>query len=370
MQDSVEHAYAAPSPAESIPSSQGTQQDLGPAVAALPPVRIQVPAFWRTKPKAWFAFIKASLRSHGWRSEGKIRDAIIANLPEDVLSHLGDALLDLGSLSLDGLEERILSAFRTTPEPSRLEAFLDALAPGAQEPEAALRTIREFCGGPNAKEETLLTFLNRVLHPEVKKQMAAFKGEAIDLYCRRAQSLHSALLASAPAAPATAAHPSTHGIPPPYTAAAAEARAPAGPRGRSPSPRWAQENRPRYDDRRSSPARARRFSGSPGRNGYNYRSPAPANSICYYHYQFGDEAYYCKRPCAWYSRHPSGQRHAPDPPRKRPQQQQQQQPQRGRAQNRRNSRSHGGGRNNSREYYSPERDHHYEEPYNKSQGNA
>ena len=190
MQDSVEHAYAAPSPAESIPSSQGTQQDLGPAVAALPPVRIQVPAFWRTKPKAWFAFIKASLRSHGWRSEGKIRDAIIANLPEDVLSHLGDALLDLGSLSLDGLEERIQSAFRTTPEPSRLDAFLDALAPGAQEPEAALRTIREFCGGPNAKEETLLTFLNRVLHPEVKKQMAAFKGEPIDTYCRRAQSLH------------------------------------------------------------------------------------------------------------------------------------------------------------------------------------
>ena len=196
MQNPVDHAYAVPSPAESIPSSQGSQQDVAPTIAALPPVRIQVPSFWRTKPQAWFAFIKASLRSHGWRSEAKIRDAIIANLPEDVLSHLGDALLDIGALSLDQLESTILSAFRTASEPSRLDTFLDALSPGGQEPEVALKTIREFCGGANAREDTLFTFLKRVLHPEVRKQMAAFTGEPIDTYCRRAQNLHLALIAS------------------------------------------------------------------------------------------------------------------------------------------------------------------------------
>ena len=130
MKNPVEHAYAAHSPAESIPSSQGSQQVVAPAIAALPPVRIQVPTFWRTKPQAWFAFIKASLRSHGWRSEAKIRDAIIANLPEDVLSHLGDALLDVSALTLEQLEASILSAFRTSSEPSRLDIFLDSLSPG------------------------------------------------------------------------------------------------------------------------------------------------------------------------------------------------------------------------------------------------
>ena len=363
MQDSVDHAYAAPSPAESIPSSQGTQQDLGAPLAALPPVRIQVPTFWRTKPKAWFAFIKASLRSHGWRSEAKIRDAIIANLPEDVLSHLGDALLDLNALSLDGLEERILSAFRTPPEPSRLDAFLDALAPGAQEPEAALRTIREFCGGPNAREETLFTFLKRVLHPDVKRQMAAFNGEPIDTYCRRAQSLHLALLATAPAAPATAVPPPMCEAPPPYTAAVAHDRGPADRRGRSPSPRRYNDQRPRYDDRRYSPARSRRYSGSPGRGGNNYRPPAPANSICYYHFNFGDEAYFCKRPCAWYSRHPSSQRHAPEPPRYR-----QQQP-RGRSQNGRQPRPQRGGRRIQRDFQPSEEDQYFEASNQREQGN-
>ena len=339
-----------PSPAESIPSSQGSQEPPRQVAAVLPDSRIQVPIFWRTRAREWFAFAKATLRSHGWRAENRIRDAIIANLPEDVLVHLGEALVNLESLTLARLEEDVCAAYRSPEAQSKLDVFLDSLSPGTMEPATALKTIRDFCGGANAREQTLFTFLKRVLHPVVRQQMAAFSEEPIDVFCRRAQNLHLAHVASSSALPAVqcpALQPTTEEMPPPYTAAAL-------------------------------PAAPRRTYTAPPEEDYH-----AIMDLCPQHQRFGRRAQRCDPPCAWrrlYGRREADDhRRAPTPPsgrqltqkgREHFKQKASSQNSRSQGSGRNNPRSQGGGRNNSREYYSPERDHHYEEPYNKSQGNA
>ena len=346
-----------PSPAESLPSSQVSQDPPQRVAAVLPDARIQVPAFWRTKPREWFAFVRATLRSHGWRAETRIRDAIIANLPEDVLSHLGEGLLNLDSLSLARLEDDVCAAHRCPEAQSRLDVFLDSLAPGAMEPASALRSIREFCGGANAREDTLFTFLKRILHPAVRQQMAAFTGEPIDDYCRRAQHLHLAQLATATALPAVrnpAPLQTADDAPPPYSASrAAQPEAHRSPR-RSSSERDDPPNRD-YD--------AHSYRGaSPGRAGRR----SEESVLCPQHQRFGRRAQRCDPPCAWrrlYARREAEDAsRAPAPPRYR------QQP-RGRSQNGRQPRSQRGGRRNRRDFQSPEEDRFYEASNQREQGN-
>ena len=338
-----------PSPAESIPSSQGSQEPPRQVAAILPDSRIQVPIFWRTRAREWFAFAKATLRSHGWRAENRIRDAIIANLPEDVLVHLGDALVNLESLTLARLEEDVCAAYRSPEAQSKLDVFLDSLSPGTMEPATALKTIRDFCGGADAREQTLFTFLKKVLHPVVKQQMAAFSEEPIDIFCRRAQNLHLAHIASSTVLPAVqcpALQP-TEEMPPPYTAAAL----PNAPRRAYTAP-------PEEDHRE-------------------------IMDLCSQHQRFGRRAPRCDPPCAWrrlYGRREADEhRRAPSPHtgRQLTQRGREHFGQKARAKNprsqgngRNNSRFQGGGGSNSRDHYSPERDHHYVESHDKSQGNA
>ena len=339
-----------PSPAESIPSSQGSQEPPHQVAAILPDSRIQVPSFWRTRSREWFAFAKATLRSHGWRAENRIRDALIANLPEDVLTHLGDALVNLEALTIARLEEDVCAAFRSPEAQSRLDVFLDSMSPGTMEPASALKTIRDFCGGANAPEQTLFTFLKRVLHPVVRQQMAAFGEEPIDVFCRRAQNLHLAYVASSPALPAVQCHasqPTTDVMPPPHTAAALPTSS-----GRTHSAHSEEDHRPIMD-------------------------------LCPQHQRFGCRARHCDPPCAWrrlYGRREAEEyRRAPAPPsgrqltqkgREHFRQKASSQDSRSRGTGRNNPRPQSGGRRNSREYFSPERAQQYYEPHSKSQGNA
>ena len=309
----------------------------------------------------WFVFVKATLRSHGWRAETRIRDAIIANLPEDVLVHLGEALLNLETLSLARLEDDVCAAHRCPEAQSRLDIFLDSLSPGTMEPATALKTIRDFCGGANAREETLFTFLKRVLHPVVRQQMAAFSGEPIDVFCRRAQHLHLAHVTTATALPAVqnpTPRPTTDEMPTPYTAAAL----PDVRRHASgyPSQRDGPVNRAYI-----APEARRASSDRAGRHPEDF-------DLCPQHQRFGRRAQRCDPPCAW--RRLYGRRETETSSRALAPSQRRQLTQRGREHFRRapngdHSRPQRNEGRDFRDYQSPERDPYDEESSYKEQGN-
>lgn len=251
-------------------------------------VTVKVPEFWADRPDVWFVQLEAQFA--------------LARITEDttkfyhVISQLGNQytaeVLDViqappATGKYDKIKAELIRRLSSSQE-KKIKQLLSLEELGDRTPSQFLRRIQSLAG-PTVPEEFLRTVWSSRLPHNVQTIVAMHSETALAKTAEIADKIYEL----APPSPQIAAASTSHNNIPPYMAEMAKQIAELTKCVAELSTRGRQNNRSRSRSRRRSPPRK--------------RSPSDQR-LCWYHWQFGDEAKKCTHPCSYKSGNASGSR--------------------------------------------------------------
>ena len=275
--------------------------------------------FFPNEPDLWFVQVEANFAMRGITSQKQKFNCAVASLPASLVIEMKDVLLNPPSSSqYDRLKEEIIGRTAVSQQ-KKLQQLLHTEMLGDRKPSQLLRRMRSLAG--NNQDESLLKhiFLER-LPPQIHPILAALDSS---LSLDKVADIADQVLDRTPPPPPTIAAVSRVAEDSALVTAMAkmtermaemtvrlEEMSCRIDRRRSPS-------RERYDLRspsreryvQRSPSRERYIQRSPGRERDNRRYPNRERrfvggytgppSVCHFHRRFGEQAQFCKLPCAF-----------------------------------------------------------------------
>jgi hypothetical protein len=245
---------------------------------------IKLPAFWPSRPRAWFTYIESRFRLRHIADEQVQFDHVLSALPEDMVGQI----LDL----VEAPPEATLYTFLTarileTHQLSDYEKFdmLVKMEPlGGRKPSQLLATMMEFC--PAGMEKTLPfhCYFTQRLPPALRTQLGEVEHGDPRALAARADKLWTM---HAPVGSAVAAVEQAE-----PAIAAIRRQAGRNARGRGGS----QRSRGGQRATTSAPATAGATAAA---------DPTPSalahmsSGLCFFHWNFADKAQKCQGPCSW-----------------------------------------------------------------------
>jgi hypothetical protein len=250
-----------------------------------------LPAFWITRPRAWFTYIESRFRLKGISDEQIQFDHVLSALPEDMVGQI----LDLVEAAPEAAPYTFLKArILETHQLSDYEKFdmLVKMEPmGDRKPSQLLAAMMEYC--PAGMEKTLPFhyYFTQRLPTALRTQLGEVEhGDPRALAARadRLWTMHSpsgsAIACVEPAAPAVAAiRGSSRG---------------QGGRGRGGYLRG-------RGAQRATPPSGAANQGTAATGGTAAAEPTPSalarlsSGLCFFHWNFADKAQKCQGPCSW-----------------------------------------------------------------------
>jgi hypothetical protein len=259
-------------------------------LAQQPSRDIKLPAFWPSRPKAWFTYIESRFRLRHISDEQVQFDHVLSALPEDMVGQILD-LVEAASEATPYtfLKSRILETHQLS-DYEKFDMLVKIEPMGGRKPSQLLAAMMEFC--PVGMEKTLpfhyystqrlplalRTQLGEVEHGDPR----ALAARADKLWTMHVPTA-STVAAVEPAEPAVAAiRRSSRGN---------------GNRGRGGVQRGCGGRRP--------PEAHPAGSGQSAGSSTPATDPTPSNlaqmssGLCFFHWNFAEKAQKCQPPCTW-----------------------------------------------------------------------
>jgi len=276
-------AMAAATAAAAVQQMAATMQ---PALSAASRKTVNLPSFWTHNPTGWFQLAEAELLAAHYTLEDRAcYVTILRALPQEVLLSVHDIT---GRLSAADIPDAYLQLKQTLISRYSLTQLQHSFRLLSHPALGDRRPIQLFADMHQHVPEAGDTLLNALYLQRLPERMRVALTDKCHLPPRQLAEAAELMFDNMPETAIAAMAVETKSFIPvgaatPSTVAAAEVAA-AMPRAGS---------RGRYRGR--SPARR---SATPGRQRFP-RTPSPASSLCWYHYNFRSRASKCQAPCSW-----------------------------------------------------------------------
>lgn len=231
-------------------------------VARIAAATVRLPAFWDSRPRAWFGQAEAEFEAAGiTRSRTKFNRCLVA-LPQDIVDTVLDILEDdVEPDPYTKLRDRLVGTY-TPGVWQQADMLLDSPSLGDRKPSQMMSSMLALMDKGDKPGVLFFALFRRRLPPVIQQQLGGQKWDDARALATRADELWDA-----------AGRPCTTAV----TAVTTE-------RARTPSPHKGKK--------------FQRGRSKGGRKGN--RSATPANSeLCFYHENFGKKARQCQEPCSW-----------------------------------------------------------------------
>jgi hypothetical protein len=242
-------------------AQDGQNVELPEETPAVNAISAQLPVFWSTKPRLWFAQVDAVFESSRVTRDRTKYLHVLAKLPELVLESISDIIDEVAEQAPPDafirLRERLTGSYGLT-QWQQLARLVDHPGLGDMRPSALMNQLLALL--PAGEKPTMLFQYHFLRHlpADIRGQLATKKFETARALATEADFVWDARGGGA-----------TIGALP----------------SRSTSPRGG---------RRQSPDRGRRRRAqTPG------KKESQQTGLCFYHSRFGDKANSCRPPCTW-----------------------------------------------------------------------
>lgn len=247
-------------------------------------VKARLPQFWRDKPRLWFAQFETMLANQKLGDENKFGLAV-AQLEKTDVEQIGDIILSPPNTGrFEELKKRLLSVYEES-ETKQLQKLLNEVELGDQRPSQLLRRMRDLARNKIPDDTLRMLWMSHLpsstravlsVSQESKLDALAAMADKMDEQMKEVNSVCSCSHASTkPEQPSTSSDSKIIEM---IDSLSKEVAALKMDRYRS------QYRRPRYQNSQRSRSRSKSTKRS---------------SICYFHRQFGREAYRCRSPCSF-----------------------------------------------------------------------
>ena len=256
---------------------------------------VKLPAFWPSRPRAWFTFIESRFRLRHVHDEQVQFDHVLSALPEDMVGQILDLVEEApADTPYTFLKARILETHQLS-DYEKFDMLVKMEPMGGRKPSQLLAAMMEFC--PAGMEKTLPFhyFFTQRLPQALRTQLGEVEHGDPRALAARADRLWAV---HAPSGSSVAA---VEPVPPSAPAVAAirgsnRGRG-GGGRGRGGSQRGRGGFRPTPPP---SPNQQTAASGNTPAADPTPSSLARLSSgLCFYHWNFADKATRCEGPCSW-----------------------------------------------------------------------
>ena len=252
-----------------------------PAVAA---VSVKLPPFWPADPEVWFAQVEAQFTTRGITTQKTRFDHVISSLSPEFAMEVRDLLLQPPAANpYDTLKTELIK--RTVASKQRkIQQLISGEELGDRKPTQLLRGMQQLLGDELGTADDANSFLRELFLqrlPANVRMVLASADDSMDLR-KLADMADKVMEVATPTVAALSAARPDHIDASEIKQLRAEVA--------------------RLTDLVSSlttPSRRRSSSRSRRPNSPASPNPPPANSLCWYHAKFGEEAQKCKEPCSW-----------------------------------------------------------------------
>lgn len=255
-----------------------------PAVAA---VSIKLPPFWPADPEVWFAQVEAQFTTRGITTQKTRFDHVISSLNPEFAMEVRDLLLKPPAATpYDTLKTELIKCTAASKQ-RKLQQLISGEELGDRKPTQLLRRMRQLLGEELGTADDANSFLRELFLqrlPANVRMVLASADDSMDIH-KLADMADKVMEVTTPTVAALSDARPDH-------TDASEIK-------------QLREQVARLTDLVSSlTTRSRRRSSSRPHRPHRPNSPAPSNppladSLCWYHAKFGEEAQKCKEPCSW-----------------------------------------------------------------------
>lgn len=234
-------------------------------------VNIKIPPFWPADPEVWFAQVDAQFNTRSITSQKTKFDHIVSSLTPEIAMEVRDIILHPPERTpYDTLKDQLI-ARTTASEQRRLQQLFNTEELGDRKPSQLLRRMHQLLGDKAATADTAFIrelFLQRL--PANVRMVLASAGGTQSLL-ELADLADKVMEVATPVISQVSSNPDVEQL----------RTEVADLKSLLKSMQHSQRRSPKLTRRSPSPA------------------PKPAQSLCWYHHRFGEDAKKCQPPCTW-----------------------------------------------------------------------
>ncbi|XP_036148043.1 uncharacterized protein LOC118647366 [Monomorium pharaonis] len=286
---SPKHTSGSEKSGNTSPGDKQTTEDMQDNIIS--PVEIQanefrnvkLAAFWRNRPKLWFAAIECEFTAYRIRSDEIKYSAVVRHLDEHSMIAVADILEQPPTIGkYETLKTTLIERFSDSLE-KQMRTLLDATELGDKAPSVLLREMRTLAG-TNVTDNMLRTLWLQRLPPRIQELLAVLDEVSLDKLAACADKAHDRGAGHGTIATTSVSQPDSMQTLNNQISKLTKSVAAIGKRR----------------------ARSRSRGKTNKRSNSQDKVKDTSQTTCYYHRHFGEKAWKCLLPCD--SKHPLAKR--------------------------------------------------------------